>query len=214
MPRVPPHLRRQTCESSLRIDIRQLRRGGLLRPGNHLAGDFSCGGVPIARVDVAVETDAVQLSFVWCPPGASELPRYSQRVAITWTTHHHLPHHRPAAYPWFLCPAVASNGQPCGRRCALLYASVNSPYFACRACRRLAYAVEQEGPSDRRLRAARKARRKLGGGLNLSEPLPPRPRYMHRTRYLRLWGKARLATERWIGQQVAWRRARAGTAGG
>src|SRR6516225_8337742 len=153
MPRVPPYLRKQTCERALRIDIR------LLRAGSHFTVDFSCGGVPIARVDVAVGTDAVQLSFVWCPPGASELPRYSQRVAITWTTHHHLPHHRPAAYPWFLCPAVASNGQPCGRRCALLYASVNSPYFACRACRRLAYAVEQEGA------------RRHGGGVDPPEKL-------------------------------------------
>jgi len=203
MPRVPPHLRRQTCESSLRIDIRQLRRGGLLRPGNHLAGDFSCGGVPIARVDVAVETDAVQLSFIWCPLGASELPRYSQRVAITWTTHHHLPHHRPAAYPWFLCPAVASNGQPCGR-CALLYA-VDRPGFACRICQRLSYTVEQESRSNRILRRARKTRRRLGGNLNLRDPLPARPKGMHRSTYNRLWGKAPLAAERWIGQ-LAWRR--------
>ena len=154
-------------------------------------------GTPTARVDVDVTVDAVLLSFVWRQTGTSELRRDCQCVPLTWTVLHPLSPHCRGIRPWFLCPEIDEDGQPCGRRVALLYSGRN-PYFGCRKCRRLAYASEQENPRDRSLRRARKARLQLRGTLSLLDPLPARPRYMHMSRYNQLWGKALIAAERWV----------------
>jgi hypothetical protein len=82
-----------------------------------------------------------------------------------------------------------------------LYASGRNPYFACRKCRRLAYAIEQENPRDRSIRRARKARLRLRGSPNLLDELPARPKGMHTHTYARLWGKALIAAERCWGMQ-------------
>ena len=204
MPRVPPQRKRLTCESCLAIDVRHWGRDGLLRPGNTFPCIWSRDGRPIATIEVTVTADAVLLNFEWRQRGASKWTSSSQRVPIVWTTHHHLPHHRPAAYPWFLCPEITEGGEPYGRRVAILYRSGDSPFFACRVCNGLAYAVEQAAPRHRAILRAQRARLRLRGSPSLLEPLPERPKGMHRHTYDRLLGMARHATERWAAQQLAY----------
>jgi len=215
MARVLAGLKRPTCESCLVIDVRHWEREGLLRAGRSFSCTWSRNGTLTARVDVDVTVDAVLLSFVWRQTGTSELKRDCQCVPLTWTALHPLSPHCRGIRPWFLCPKIDGDGQPCGRRVALLYSGRN-PYFACRKCQRLAYAIEQEGPCDRKLRRARKARLRLGASLSLRDPLPPRPKGMHRATYSQLSGKAIIAAERWFGQLALYldrRRSGAGSCG-
>jgi len=172
-----------------------LPRSGLLRPGGKFHPSWSCGDEPLWEIEVAVEVDAVLLIFEWRRRGVSEWTRACQRVPVVWTRCH-----LGGARPWFLCPEDAGNGQRCSQRVAKLYA-VDSYLFACRRCRRLAYASQSESPLDRTTRRARKIRMRLGGGPNVLEPLPNKPRRMHRRAYDRLLARAKTAQERWIGLQ-------------
>ena len=157
----------------------------------------------MASIGVTVTADAVLLSFEWRQRGATEWKQGSQCVPLTWTICHLTTCQRRGSRPWLLCSEIAENGQPCNRRVALLYASDRSPYFACRKCRHLAYAIEQENLRDRSIRRARKARLRLRGTPNLFDELPPRPKGMHTYTYNRLWGKALIAAERWADLQLA-----------
>ena len=189
MPRVPAGLKRSTCESRLSVDVRQWSRG--LRPGGHFSVTWSRAGTRFARLDAHVHVDAVQLALVWCPPGGSELPRASQIVRLDWTTCRLTSCHRRGDRAWFRCPK-------CDRRCALLY-SGDSSAFGCRRCRELAYESQSQNPHIRALTKAQRLRMRLGGSSSLRDPLPARPKGMHKITYLRLCSKELLAAGRWIG---------------
>jgi hypothetical protein len=97
------------------------------------------------------------------------------RVRLEWT-----PCNYGGSRPWFLCPG-------CGRRVAILYGAGS---FACRHCRQLAYDSQNDSGWRRSINQARVARMKLGASANLTEPLPERPKGMHRRTYRRLYGRA------------------------
>jgi hypothetical protein len=175
--------------------VRRWHRDGLLQPGRTFSWTWSCDGEPLGEIGVAVEADAVLLTFDWRPRGTSEWTHACQRVPVVWTRCH-----LGGVRPWFLCPDEARAGKCCGRRVAKLYAG-DSHLFACRRCRGLVYASQSENRLDRSIRRARKIRMGLGGGPSLLEPIPDKPPKMHRLTYYRLFGKAAAAQERWIGLQ-------------
>ena len=82
-----------------------------------------------------------------------------------------------------MCP-IYCNGRYCGRRVAVLYAA--GDLFACRDCYGLAYTSQQESPRSRLISRSRKIRMRLGGGPDLLQPFPERPRGMHERTYMRL----------------------------
>ena len=91
-----------------------------------------------------------------------------------------IPCHLGGARPVFHCP-------DCHRRAFVLYAA---PHLACRKCHDLAYASENEGAMDRRLRKAIKWRARLGqisGGIAV--PFPSKPKWLRWHTYLRLMHK-------------------------
>jgi hypothetical protein len=91
--------------------------------------------------------------------------------------------------PWFLCSRIG-----CGRRAAILYGTPTG--FRCRHCAKLSYRSQREQPYDRLLRGNRRMRTKVGGGTNLFEPFPEKPKGMHWSTYeclmkseAALWGE-------------------------
>jgi len=195
MPRVSAHVKRPICERSIAIDVRRWHRDRLLRPGRAFSWTRFHGDESVWEIEVAVGVDALMLIFEWRRRGASEWTRACHRVPVVWTRCH-----LGGARPWFLCTADAGDGRCCGRRVAKLYTG-DSHLFACRWCRRLAYASQSESPLDRSVRRARKIRMRLGGGRNMLEPLPRKPPRMHTRTYDRLLARAMTAQERWIGLQ-------------
>jgi hypothetical protein len=102
------------------------------------------------------------------------------------------------------CP-VYSNGQYCGRRVAVLYAA--GDLFACRHCYGLAYASQQESPRSRAINRSRKIRMRLGGGPDLLQPFPKKPRGMHQQTYMRIRERDLLLLKAALGRQnrFGWR---------
>jgi len=98
--------------------------------------------------------------------------------------------HLGGVRPWFVC-SVYSDGRYCGRRAAILYGA--GELFACRRCYGLAYESQQQTARHRGLEQARKIRMRLGGGVDLLEPFPARPKGMHRRTFERLRARAEAA---------------------
>jgi hypothetical protein len=88
---------------------------------------------------------------------------------------------------WFLCPG-------CGRRCGKLYAA---QLFRCRLCLRLVYRSQYESLVNRAFDNSRRIRLRLGGSVDVTQPLPPRPKRMRRTTYERLSKKVNAADRVW-----------------
>ena len=140
-----------------------------------------------------VGDDAVKLTYT-SRPGTEDAREVKYAVALTWT---------PCTYggrrPWFICCGVVK-GRPCGRRVAKLYAG--GTYFLCRHCYDLTYQSCRESPMDRARERAQDIRLRLGGSASLVEPLPPKPKGMHRRTYDRLCNEAVQAElESWVGLQ-------------
>lgn len=89
------------------------------------------------------------------------------------------------AQTFFLCPT-------CGARVRYLYFNGESRLFRCRKCSHLNYKSQQrtKGPDDGYDEGMKLAKERLGVldrpcGFDFTEYIPPRPRYMHKTTYLR-----------------------------
>jgi hypothetical protein len=182
---------RLTCENCVAIDVRELKRRGLLRPGQVFPVSWNRAGVPCGNISVRAESDAVVLIFRSQHQGEIKWKSTEQRVPILWTACH-----LGGRRPWFRCP-VYSNGQYCGRRVAILYAA--GDLFACRHCYRLAYASQQESPRSRAIRRSRKIRMRLGGSPDLLQPFPKRPRGMHQRTYMHLRARDPFVAETSVG---------------
>ena len=152
----------------LAIDVREWKRRGFLRRSQMFPVSWNRAGVPCGSISVRTESDAVVLIFRSQHPGETEWKSTEQRVPILWTACH-----LGGRRPWFRC-TVYSNGQYCGRRVAVLYGA--GDLFACRHCYGLGYASQQESPQSRLIRCSRKIRMRLGGGPDLLQPFPKRPR--------------------------------------
>ena len=124
-----------------------------------------------------------RLNYRSCSSGSWK--SVQQRVPIRLTACH-----LGGVRPWFVC-SVYSDGRYCGRRAAILYGA--GELFACRQCYGLAYQSQQQTAVRRGLDKARKIRMRLGGGVDLLAPFPPRPKGMHRRTFERLRARAEAA---------------------
>lgn len=175
-------------EACRRLDISQLHRAGSLAAGWQGHWHWSDRhGRPRGAISISAGPDRMTLSYCLRRLGEA-WQSIVQIVPIIWT-----PCHFGGRRPWFQCSAGASQ-IGCGRRAAKLYAS--GSYFLCRACHRLAYAVEHEGSWDRAYRRLAKSCAKLGAKAHGGRNDPARPKGMHRQTYHRLRERVRLAQRR------------------
>jgi len=80
--------------------------------------------------------------------------------------------------PWFVCPSTE-----CGRRVTILYGNRG---LACRKCRGFSYPSQRIPPESRALARAQDLRIRLGGSVDISQPIPPKPKGMHTWTYTSL----------------------------
>ena len=136
-------------------------------------------GEPYGAIRVRIEPGAVVLSFRARACESAAWESVEQNVPVVWT-----PCHLGGGRPWFRCPATA-DGRYCGRRVAKLYLG-GSAVFACRQCYGLAYASQLESLQHRGIGKARKIRMRLGGGANILDSFPAKPKRMHWRTYNKL----------------------------
>ncbi len=97
---------------------------------------------------------------------------------------------------WFLCPGT-------GQRAMKLYLPRGAHVFASRQAHRLGYAVQRESRMDQAYRKAGKARAVIGGGPNLSEKLPEKPKWMRWRTYWRHVDACQRAEQKTLGLLLA-----------
>jgi hypothetical protein len=161
------------------LDVRNLHRDGLLKPGACFRSSWSRFGRETGSMRGFVYRDRVILSYRHHRGSEGEWEEVKEQVRLEWT-----PCNFGGERPWFTCPGVV-NGKRCGRRAAILYGP--GKYFLCRHCHNLRYESQREDKKDRALRRAQKIRQRLGGSANMLEPFPARPKGMHHRTYMRLF---------------------------
>jgi hypothetical protein len=127
---------RRCTDEYLRLDVRRLKREGLLEPGSVFALESPRDGETLASVEVPADGDRRLVLIQRHREGDGESKERCYAVRLKWT---------PCTYGgervWFLCPSVG-----CGRRVAILYVG---PIFACRHCYRLIYRTQRQEDYER-----------------------------------------------------------------
>lgn len=166
---------RRVAESSCPLDIRKLKRDGLLRPGCWITSKWSRNGTVQASIEAIVHDDQLVLKYTYRKTENVVLP-----VPFSWTRCNF-----GGKRIWFLCPF-------CGRRCAVIYSI--GKYFGCRICGNVAYQTQNETWRDRLFTKADKLREKIGADPGALNPLPIfKPKHMHQKTWDRIrWQIMRL----------------------
>ena len=157
------------------LDVRDLYRDGLLKPGSWFSSRWLRGDRETGSIRGFTYRDRVILSYRHRGGLGGEWENVEESVLLEWT-----PCNFGGEHPWFVCPGVG-----CGRRVAILYGP--GKYFLCRHCYDLRYESQREDKGHRALRRAQKIRQRLGGSANMMEPFPIRPKGMHHDTYMRLF---------------------------
>lgn len=137
-----------TTEESCSIDVRKLKRQGLLVPGADRRIGWSRGEKEFASINFDVEPGRLILNYQH-KSGSKDWEDRSYPVYLTTT-----PCNIGGERTWFCCPVPG-----CGKRVAVLY---GGRYFACPTCQKLAYSSQREDEADRARRKADRIRDRLG----------------------------------------------------
>lgn len=156
----------------LALDIRKLRRDGLLRVGSEVSLNWTRGGDHVGSIRYRVEAGRLVLLYRTRDRGG-EWQEMEYPVRLSWMHPNY-----GGTRPWFLCPAAG-----CGRRVAILY---GGSVFACRHCYDLAYQSQRSAPSDRACNRIDKIRARLKWEAGFLNGKGNRPKGMHRRTYCRL----------------------------
>lgn len=156
----------ETTDVYRSIDVRWLKREGLLSLGGSRSISWSHGGEVTGSINIRSETGRVILNYHHRDRGG-DWQNESYPVQIDTT-----PCQMGGARHWFRCPA-----RGCARRVAILYGGA---IFACRYCHHLAYPSQRETPRDRAVRRADRISDRMGwpGGV-LDSGERRKPKGMH-----------------------------------
>lgn len=160
---------KKTVESQNQLDIRWLRKQGYLKTG--ISGKLSWifENETAGAIEYFVKSDRIILLY-----------NYYKKSGVKETVEQHLLLSETrcnygGSRFFFICPC-------CLRKADLLYGA--DKYFLCRRCYKLTYSSQQENVKKRMMRKARELRSQVGGGINLLESFPEKPKGMHwRTYY-------------------------------
>ena len=163
-----PGSTKDTAESSLPLDIRKLKRQGLIVLGRWFSWQWSTGGNVHSSIGAIANKDYLLLRYTH-----KKTDSVKQKIYFTYTSCNY-----GGERIWFQCPT-------CGRRCAVVYRS--GKYFACRICCDLTYETSNETPLDRRFSKANKLRKRIGARPGVFNHLPIfKPKGMHQTTWDRI----------------------------
>jgi len=135
------------CEQYKRIDIRYMRKRGMLHPGSGGSLSWSCGGEPAGSINYRTHYHDLELNYR-VNSGGEDWEPINEHIRLESRT-------QPfgGSRKFFICPS-------CHRSCMVLY---GGKYFRCRKCYNLAYASQNGDYLDRLRSKAEKIRMRLGG---------------------------------------------------
>ncbi len=169
--------KRTTKEELKRIDIRYMKKAGLLIADHKGTLSWNCNGEPSGKIGYTMHRDEMILKYSFQEPNKGWVP-VEQTIPISRTSCNY-----GGERAWLHCPL-------CQSRVAILYMVYG--VFQCRHCHNVPYSSQQEGYLDRMCRKARKIRKRLYGDdydnlfFALSEPLFLKPKGIHSKTFERL----------------------------
>jgi hypothetical protein len=166
------------AEHCCSIDVRQLSRGGCLKPWLKYPLKWNNG----SNIIVETKPDAIDLSY---GISRNEQPREDVRIIVplSWSSCNY-----GGNRPWFICP-----GKGCGRRVAKLYLA--GKYFLCRHCHNLTYSIQRQSKAFRLLDKAEKIYQRLGANNCNDLVTTSKPKGMHWRTYEGLVEEAQKAED-------------------
>lgn len=123
-----------TTEDTKRIDIRYMKKQGLLKHNTQGSLRWTRGGEPSGDIRYQCHDQYLQLNYRYRENGGEWQP-VEQRIPFDRT-----PCNYGGERLWFLCPR-------CSRRVGLLYGE--NVLFLCRHCYQLPYASQNQGKMDK-----------------------------------------------------------------
>jgi hypothetical protein len=190
---------RPTVEGSITLDVRHLNPAALV-PYESVSGPIQWtwpnSGHPICRADyratLGEQGGTLHLiSITRFGPNGVSTPMAGQTIQLATT----VPRYGGRRW-WLVCPQT-------GRPVMKLYLPPGEHVFASRQAHRLGYAVQRESRMEQAYRKAQKARAVIGGGPNLSEKLPGKPKGMRWRTYWRHVEAYRRAEQKTLGLLLA-----------
>jgi hypothetical protein len=157
---------------AIRLNIHYLSRNGLLLPGHSITLTWSKPGRNKASIGVQTTDEGLILSYK--VNGES----ICDQVPII-----HTPCHYGGSRPWLQCPK-------CHRRVGKVH--LNGKHFLCCLCYNLAYQSQRENAACRQLNRLKTIGKRLGGSIDIIEPMPVKPKGMHRNTYMRLLSQSHI----------------------
>ena len=125
---------RATTEEFNKIDIRYMRKAGLLGPNYTGTLSWSCRGEPSGSINYLCYQGRLELSYSY-REGTDEWQQITQLIPLDRT-----PCNYGGERLWFLCPN-------CKKRVAILYSA--SKLFLCRHCYQIPYSSQNGGFLDK-----------------------------------------------------------------
>jgi len=165
---------RPTVGSGLTLDLYRLIRQKLFRRGQSLSGSIvwtrvgSGERVGSIGYEAHMEGDHghVRLHYTTTSAYSGEKRDSDYTIALETT-----PQPFGGRRWWFVCPRS-------GDLVAKLHLPNGAYTFASRQAYRLGYRSQRESPRDRARSRTQDLRYKLGGSMNLMDPIPPKPKWM------------------------------------
>jgi hypothetical protein len=156
-----------TVEQARRIDIRYMRKRGLLRPGVNGTLNWNRGGTPTGEISFTASNQSLELRYRVQEHGG-DWENINQTIQLALTPCLYGGHRK-----WLVCPH-------CTRRVAVLCFA--SKLFYCRTCCRLAYGSQREDKLGRMARTRDKLAQRI-----FEDDSYTRKKGMHRKTFERLY---------------------------
>lgn len=173
------------------LDIRRLARAGALVPGRVVSWQWTVNDCERGSIQICAEGWHVELVYNYTPRDRpAEVIRQTVMLETTPCT-------LGGRRSWFSCPT-------CARRVAVIYGA--GRLFACRQCKRLAYASQGESAADRALRRAERIRKKLGWVPGVAHGHGLKPVGMHWATFDRLRHRHDRLAQVWLIDTSKWLR--------
>jgi len=173
--------KRTTTEEVHSVDIRYMKKQGLLEPNNSGTLSWSCRGEQTGWIRYQVHENYLRLIYRSRSRG-EEWQNMDERIYFQRT-----PCHYGGERLWFSCPH-------CHTRVAIIYG--HGKRFLCRHCYALPYASQGEDYLERMIRKARKIRERLDADMSLDFPILDKPKGMHWKTFNKLKHKEKIVNEK------------------
>jgi hypothetical protein len=157
--------------SAMPLVNRRLQRRGSLTSGRSVFWQWTLNDEPIGSIRIAADAALLRLTYRFTSTVGAAEP-VEQVVAIGFT-----PCYFGGCRRWMIGPR-------CIRRVAVIYG--DGKLFACRRCKALSYASQNEASEDRATRRAERIRKRMGWPISILDGPGDKPKSMRWVTFNRL----------------------------